>query len=575
MVIASPTVLGPRVQVSDSELRGANQIGSESGAKIKSKLMPRSDIEVIAKQIPRPIKTKVLAWAPLQSEAVDLIQPWYQLREWSSLTSGEVCGQEQFERAIKSRAREAKQATDAMPKGRKGILVFWELAPHWDDPRDYVRDRFGRVQGWVDESGRFSPYLSPWWDAATVESRCRIESFFGEFKKLGGEVDYIILDTERTMSNWQLDNFAAQRYGADRSKVGFELAEQRRIAYYQAVESDPRMDLPDKAELGFKTLQPLRQRLTEGDLSRDVARWWYPEIKNGPNRFAYLQWNQLMGERAATYINFAVTEPVLELYPEALITDYGRHFYESRYNVPDAHGHRVSLFPSRVIVGNRQSRQMYGWLPDLSYYYVKYPFLRYPGTPFNALRQNLNWLRSGILSRPDVPFLPWIAPKSFGTRPDLDGCPECRFAGNSMYEEMLFHTLLSTGEPILFWNPNGVSSKTDELALVAAIEEYERTIGYSGLRKAEIPGLIDWEGDFVLSTQVTDLNTVYRYTPNLRGAQTVAGLIRSTSPAVLRTPSGAELRFGKGSRVVIQPGSAGLWVLGPKNGPRPIQNSRQ
>ena len=565
---ASPIAIEHKAAFLGSGLSVSSLSGHKQGIQATKEPIKGPGAELIPTPIVRQLKTKVLAWAPLQSGTSEIIQPWYQLREWSSLVSGEVCGQERFQREIKSRAREAKQATDAMPKGKKGILVFWELAPHWDDPRDFVRDSAGTVQGWVDDNGRFHPYLSPWWDAAALESRCRIESFFGEFKRLGGSVDYILLDTERTMSNWQLDNFAAERYGAMRSMVGLEVAEQRRIAYYQAIERDPRMDLPDRADLGFQNSLPLRPQLTTGSLSRDVAKWWYPEVKNGINRFAYLQWNQLMGDRAATYINFAVSEPVLQLYPNALITDYGRHFFDSKYNVPDAHGHRVSMFPAQVIVGNRQSRQMYGWLPDLSYYYVKSPFLRYQGTPFNALRQNLNWLRSGILARPDVPFQPWIAPKSFGTRSDLDGCRECRFAGNSMYEEMIFHTLLSTPEALLFWNPSGVSSKADEAALLAAITEYERTIGYSTLRSPQIQGIIDWEADFVLSSQITDLSTVYRFTPNLGPGQTIEGLVRSRAPAILNTPSGAQLRFGAGSRLMIEPGSAGLWIVGPKASPR-------
>lgn len=506
-------------------------------------------------------RTSVLAWAPPTSSSTEIIQPWYQLREWNSLASGEVCGTDSFQQAMQRLAAEAKSATDAMPQGRKAILVFWELTPHWDDPRDFVRNKAGVVQGWRDEAGGFHPYLSPWWGAGALESRCRIESFFETFHKLGGALDYVVLDTEHVMSNWQLDNFARERYGATSQRVSADEAENRRVAYYAAIEADPRMDQLDPDGLGIAAKRTLRQDLSQGSLAQHVAKWWYPEVKNGPNRYAYLQWNQLMKDRAARYLNFAVTEPIKTQFPRVKISDYDFQYTTPAHNLPDMFGHRVSMFAPEVIAGNVQSRAMYGVLRDLSYFYVQSPFLAYQGTPFNALRFNLNALRSGVLSRPDVPFQAWIAPKSFGP---AQGCSECRFYQSPMYEEMLFHTLLSTTEPLLFWNPLGVSSAGDEAAIVAALSEYDKVTGPVTRRNPKVAGLIDWNADYILSSQESERATVYRYTPHLEGGRKVGEVVKSYSPARLVTPSGKQLSFDGGLVVSSALGSAGVWIVVPK-----------
>ncbi|NDC37861.1 MAG: hypothetical protein EBZ48_07385 [Proteobacteria bacterium] len=525
--------------------------------------VPGGDVPIKPIRLSKTLSTgmsSVLAWSPT-AKAMRGVHSWYQLREWNSVGTAPVCGSDQFQSAIRSRAQEAKQLTDSMPMGLKTILVFWELTPHYDDPRDAVKNRAGVVQGYTDARGVFNPYPSPWWDHATLESRCRIESFFQEFKRIGGSVDYVVLDTERTMSNWQIDNFARERLGANSSMVGAQTAEARRLDYFRAIDNDPRMDHTDNAEFGFKISTPLRNQLTLGTLSEHVSKWWYPEVKTGPGRLAYLQWNQLMADRAATYLNYAVSNPIRELFPKIKISNYDNQFTSAAHNLPDGFGHQVGLFPHREITGNVQSKPMYGVLRDLTYLYVKSPFLAFQGTAFNALVQNLNWLRSGVLSRPDVAFQGWIAPKSWGTP---HGCTECRLYENSMYEEMLYHTLLSTTEPLLFWNPPGVSTPQAEAALVSAVNEYDRVMGYAKKRTPQVSALIDWQADYILSSEESDTQTVYRFTPRLPATQSVLSLVRSYQPAIVMTPSGRRMSFGGGYIAPSPPKSAGLWIVVPK-----------
>ncbi len=558
------TLRGPTQAVATNglaEFTGLRYISGNDAQLVISDATGRASLELPLQAI-RSSERKGLAWSRENTEGLDNILPWYTVREWTSTDYPYACSMPQFVREIKERARLAKEHTDRMPTGFKSIMLFWELTPLWDDPRDFVKDSQGQVQGWSDEAGTFHPYLSPWWDNAARESRCRIERFINEFHRLGGQVDYLVLDTERTMTNWQLDNFARDRYGADRHVVGEALAEQRRLRYYQAIENDPRMDRIDSGEFGFTQTTSLRTQLSEGSLTAHVANWF--PVRAGPHRNAYLQWNELMGRRAAIYKRYAVEAPIAALYPQIKMSEYESTYSHPSHNLPDAYGHRASLFADegRVLVGNRQATPMYGFLPDMAYYYVRDPWLRYLGTGFNAVRADLNVLRSGTIARPDVPFQPWIAYKSFGSQPNVDACGNCRYDDNDYYFELLYHALLSTTEPILFWNPAGLATRSDMQLFSEALRTYDSTMGYSVNRQSQISDLIGWEDDYILTSQESDYATVYRFTPDIAPEIPLENSIISTSPALLRTPSGQILTFPGGGEVVRDSlSNRGVWVV--------------
>jgi hypothetical protein len=390
-----------------------------------------------------------------------------------------------------------------------------------------------------------------------------VVKFLDEFHRLGGVLDYAILDTERSMSNWHMDLLASERYGANTSQVSSQVAEDLRLAYYAAMEADPRMDQVDSTSFGFTDLRPLRTQLSQGSLTQHVARWNSSAVRDGPHRNAYLQWNQLMQQRATRYKNFALFEPLRARYPNIKLSEYESYLSMPEHNLPDSNGHQVSLFsgPDQEVVGNLQTKPLYGVLRDYVFFNVRTPRLIYQGTPFNAIRLNLNHVRSATLTRPDIPFQPWFAYRSFGSQPAVDACANCRLDDSDYYFELVYHTLLTSTAPPLFWNPVGLSTAPDVEVMSELLVEYDRVARHSVNREPAVTDLIGWEKDYALSAEETDYGTIYRYTPKLEESASIDTLIESYEPATLRTPSGERLHFPRGRVERDALSGKGAWIV--------------
>lgn len=153
----------------------------------------------------------------------------------------------------------AKAAADGMPEGHR-VLFSWDVhRPMTDEREDYCRAGNGTL---TDQPGI-------WWDKGAEKVARKFDSFFAQYKALGGKVNAFVLDQEAGLSNWHLGN------KHDR---------------WLAIQNDPRF--PEIAkQLGFTDL------LTVCDWSK----------QKGQARENQLKWNALQQKRVAAYVNRSVS----------------------------------------------------------------------------------------------------------------------------------------------------------------------------------------------------------------------------------------------------------------------------
>lgn len=158
---------------------------------------------------------------------------------------------------------------------------------------------------------------------------------------------------------------------------------------------------------------------------------------------------------------------------------------------------------------------------------------KYPNTPFNAFRQAVNKLRSGILgarqTKTTIEMIPYMAYKSYANS---------RTNNSIDYQEVILHGGLAGVDRFLMWNTH---AKGDDNPVVSrSLDELEEVVGsaqHDGQRVWANPSLANWTTGYVLTVAVTDNTCLWRFTPDM-------SFLNTTSPAVFVMPqSGGGLRL--------------------------------
>ena len=413
---------------------------------------------------------------------------------------------------------DAKRATQAMPEGHKA-LFSWDLhrSMAYMNHGDFLFTPQGSVAGCNSHNG-FKPYRSLWWDNGVAHVQQLFDDFFSHYKQIGGELDVFVLDFEQGFSYWHLVDLVEKEY-----ECGLD-------DYFYALMNDTRYQDVEKAS-GIEDLQSLKL--------------WYENDD-------HLIWAAYTWKHLANYINQAIYVPLEKYFPEADLSNYGYYYQSEGFDFPDIHGYNRHQYTDGIHIGTHQSRELYGWMSLPTGY--KLEGVEYPNTAFNSFRFALNKLRAMLLSS-DLPVSPWVAYKGFENSQIND---------NDFYQELIFHSLLSGVDYLLYWNPSQQSdfSPHNDQLFNSLLERVNRLIAGQNV-EFMLDGLAGWLDDLLVTkVRLANGSELWRVSANLALDEAIQSTVVQSNPASLRVN---QTRYDFDSMRIfdeMQPLSdKGLWLI--------------
>lgn len=414
-----------------------------------------------------------------------------------------------------------KAATDKMPKGHK-VLFSWDVHRGLK-PRQVKRMKKKGLE--VKESQKYGLHDHPEdnpiiWEKGAKVVGDRFDKWFAEYKRIGGEVDFFVLDFESGMSNWHYRN---------------------KPEIFKKISDNPESAKIAK-DLGFEDLSKVYKYMS-GD--------------------SYLRWNAAMKPRVCDYVNKATFNPIKKHFPDVQMSNYSDFYYNSKYNVPDTNGHKIYKYGHGGHVGTHQSPVLYCGYGQLERKKMDGKN-KYAKNPFNGFRFAINRLRTAALSS-DVPLNPWISHKNYHGS---------LVRKSDLYQEVIFHTGLTGVDKFLLWNPamwrkdkqnpDHYRDDVQDMLVSDCLLQLDEVAGENP-RKTLIKNLVPWGQDYALTGMRLPDKTVWRFTPKMAEGQTMKDFIVKSNPATFKV--GDELVAITGG-VIQKPktelSKSGVWVFAPK-----------
>ncbi len=299
--------------------------------------------------------------------------------------------------SIAKLARQSRKLPDG--KAVMFIFNFENLYYHGllSNPKDFCRT----------VNGKLTNYPSPWLKYGTDTLKQAAIKFFRQYKNDGGKLNYLILDFENGLSNWQLND-----------------------VQIRAIQNDPRSKKLAK-ELGFTDFTSIEQ---------------FAQNNN------YLKWNAVMGKIVAHALNASLFYAARRYFPGVKGSNYGYSIMtpQNALWAPDLNGHPqysysyVGTYGSDVFYPNIGALALYK-LTGTTKTYVGNSSESYGRSSFAVLRWEINTMRAEKRSS-NVPALPWIASPYNGLNPQFNKSP--------YYNELIYHLALCGASNFLLFNPH-------------------------------------------------------------------------------------------------------------------------
>ena len=194
---------------------------------------------------------------------------------------------------------------------------------------------------------------------------------------------------------------------------------------------------------------------------------------------------------------------------------------------------------------------------------AKWGVKSYPITPFNAARQAINTVRSGVLggeaAKSDITMVPYLAYQSYAHQVTN---------ASDDYQEVIMHAAVAGVDRFLMWNTHAVGD--DNPVVSRSLDELEEVIsalqGATGKRTWVHQGLADWTAGFILSATQVGSKCIWRFSAQVKadvtvkaagGSVVLSGMVNTdTGKAESVTIPHAHVTKPK---MVAAP--AGMWVL--------------
>jgi hypothetical protein len=393
-----------------------------------------------------------------------------------------------------------------------------------------------------------------WWDNGTNELAGLLDAFFQAYQNLGGELDYIIGDYEKSMSI-----SALKALGGDPIEVKFD-----------SIVNDPRYQTeirPKLEDLGFV----FQSDTTINELYY-VYKYWDNPPQDGTQLSHYI-WNNLMDQRKNGYLNQAVFEPVRKYFPNVKYSNYNSMVKEAKYKFIDNNGTKHYLGGDNLsLAGTHSSPPLYGSLG--AQLLTTSPPEDYPGdflaTPFNSVLFDQQKYRPAVVSTEDHHVMPWVA-----WRGKIN--EGVAYGDTDYYNENILHIGLGNPDPFLFFN-NSLSStysEEDDTIFSNLMFELDELVGFED-RRSLIDSTMDWGAKYILTGMEAGGRNVWRITPDLSvPGVTLENFLHSDKNKYIKFKIGDQIiKFPEGSYIYKpekENSSFGYWVISPIN-TRPKEN---
>lgn len=426
-------------------------------------------------------------------------------------------------------AKKAKYSLTALPVGRRSILI----APWTDNLSEMIASN---VENHI------------WWNNGATELAVLLDEFFKEYSAIGGELDYIISDFERSLSIWALN--AA---GGEPISVKFD-----------SIVNDPRYQTeirPRLEELGF---------VFPTDTSLNELYYVYNLGSNAPQdgtQLSHWKWNNLMEQRKDDYLNQAIFEPAKKYFPEIKYSNYNSMVKEEKYKIIDNLGTKHYLGGDKPgQAGTHSSPSLYGGLQE-QLLTTQQPE-DYPGeflwTPFNSLLFNQQRYRPTVVSTEGHKVMPWVAWRGKVNQ-------NVAFGDTDYFNENILHIGLGNPDPFLYFNNALTSTYTekDDTIFSNLMFELDELVGFED-RKSLIDSTMDWGAKYILTGMEAGGRNVWRITPDLSvPGVTLENFLHSDKNKYIKFKIGDQIvKFPEGSYIYTpekENSSFGYWVISPVN----------
>ena len=411
---------------------------------------------------------------------------------------------------------EALAATRSMPTGHKALLNldldFLQIA----QSTSLYTDAQGKplVVNTVDNSTL--PDHGIWLDKAVTVVAARVAEFFRQYKAAGGTVDFVSLDY-RGLALTANDIKAAGEASGNLS------------SYLQAIQADSRF-ASIQSNVGFSDLSTMYAGDAQA-LQRQQT------------------WNAVMQARVATYLHQAFYTPLQTHFRSVQVSEREQAYYSNAF--PGAiPGENTK---ASTMVGTGQNKQLTGILPSTG---IVVNNKTYAATPFNALRYEVNRVRSSAIAV-NKPIYPTVFSKT--QIPASTGYTTL-LANNDLYQEMLLHAALTGSRKYIYLNTQTAS--TDDALLNNTLTEFDQQVGTSTVLTRLADNGADWDQPYILTAALSGTSKVWRFTPELTANKTLSATLLNAYPAQFALNNSVKLTIPNAKvQTLAKPiSSQGFWL---------------
>jgi len=188
----------------------------------------------------------------------------------------------------------------------------------------------------VDAAGNPAQYFTIWMDQWAVAIKNKITTFFTQYKAVGGQLDMLVMDIESVGMDYYRLRTVDHRVNPNSTPTQ---------SVFQAIMADSRWPVVRD--------QLLKTGLTDAALS-SIATW----VIGGTEAAI---WNAVMQNRVANYLNQAIYQPIKQLYPTALVSNYGHYLHTPTIASGSLAALTQSPYTIGTVVGNTQAVDLYGY----------------------------------------------------------------------------------------------------------------------------------------------------------------------------------------------------------------------
>ena len=447
----------------------------------------------------------------------------------------------------KEMAVSIKKVMDRLPEGMRQLALFSTAKAFSVAPEDVI-----------------------FMDNGMGQLKTLFSAFLKEYYALGGQLDGLVLDTEYVnMGSWYVySKFYGGHYNPTNPTTYKDIVENPKYATQIR---------PLLVERGFKFYENVSGNKSE------IFSMYPNQLLSSDERAKYSTcqsiWNAVMGIHLANYLNEALLDPLLEYYPNAIMSDYQEADSFAWLKSLSDDGSKSYIGGNGIKVGNASNHNTYSSRPSTTFFVKDGTYLYqnpaaynkadYEDDPYNMFLWDINKFKNIYAGTENKKMTAWIAEYDYSSR-------EGSVSNTAYYTETILHLGMLNPESFLiyiwageskFKGENGTAEYNKRMQVISEIlYELTRVAGYSDRTPIQTPA--NWNDGFVLSGMYTGGRNLWRLTPDTTDGTTLEEFKVSDQTPTFSI-NGATITFPQGKIIedgtVSVVGTGGYWIETPKD----------